>query len=97
MEKVILKIEEKEICKITDTREVCTTEVPINPPLEDLIVTPKVEEQHFKSNKYGYDNITVKAVENIQPQINTQNELLNYQAELLTMSKIMLTQLGYIN
>lgn len=29
------------------------------PELEDLVVVPKGEEQHFKSEKYGYDNVTV--------------------------------------
>ena len=32
------------------------------PELEDLEVTPSVEEQKFKSNKYGYNEVTVKAV-----------------------------------
>lgn len=33
------------------------------PPLEDLEVTPSGVEQNFKSTKYGYDNVKVKAVE----------------------------------
>ena len=46
------------------------------PELEDLTVTPSAEEQHFKSEKYGYNNVTVKAVEgeelNIIPSTETQ-------------------------
>lgn len=32
------------------------------PELEDLEITPSGKVQNFKSEKYGYDNITVKAV-----------------------------------
>lgn len=46
------------------------------PELEDLTVTPSAEEQHFKSEKYGYDNVIVKVVEseelNIIPSTETQ-------------------------
>lgn len=49
--------------------------------LEDLEITPSGVEQEFKSNKYGYDNVTIKAVEsqelNIVPSTETQvNEAL---------------------
>ena len=37
--------------------------VKVYPELEDLTVTSSTEEQHFKSEKYGFDNVTVKAVE----------------------------------
>ena len=37
--------------------------VKVYPELEDLTVTPSAEEQHFKPEKYGFDNVTVKAVE----------------------------------
>lgn len=37
--------------------------VKVYPELEDLTVTSSTEEQHFKSEKYGYNNVTVKAVE----------------------------------
>ena len=44
--------------------------------LEDLEITPKGVEQKFKSKKYGYDNVTVKAVEgeelNITPSLEGQ-------------------------
>jgi len=33
------------------------------PELEDITVTPTLEEQKFKSNKYGYDDVTVKGIE----------------------------------
>lgn len=38
-------------------------EVQVYPNLEDLTITPSGKEQHFKSNQYGYDNVTVKAIE----------------------------------
>ena len=34
----------------------------VKPPLENLEVIPSGIEQNFKSNKYGYDNVKVKAV-----------------------------------
>ena len=37
--------------------------VKIYPELEELEVTPSAEEQLFKSSKYGYENVKVKAVE----------------------------------
>lgn len=44
------------------------------PPLEDLKVTPKTEEQHFKSTIYGYDNVTVKGVNaDIDTNIKAEN------------------------
>ena len=126
----------------------------VYPELEDLTVIPSFEEQNFKSERYGYNNVKVKAiegenlevtpsieeqnfngiftevkansiqaeelivtsnneeqikeglfnkvivkpveVENIQPMLDTQNELLNFQSETLSMAKMMLTQLGYM-
>jgi surface protein len=48
----------------------------VYPELEDLEITPSGVEQKFKSKKYGYDNVTVKAIEteeiNIIPSIETQ-------------------------
>lgn len=35
----------------------------IYPPLEDLEIKPSGVEQNFKSEKYGFDNVKVKAVE----------------------------------
>lgn len=35
----------------------------IYPELEDLEINPSMEQQNFKSKKYGYNNVTVKAVE----------------------------------
>lgn len=56
--------------------EVAVDIVKVSPELEDLIVTPSLEEQSFKSNKYGYNNITVKAIEteeiNIVPSTEEQ-------------------------
>lgn len=33
------------------------------PELEDLLITPSEEEQHFKAEKYGYDTVTVNKIE----------------------------------
>ena len=53
-------------------------EIEIYPELEDLIVTPSSSEQKFKSSKYGYDNVTVEAVEseelNIVPGTEEQTK-----------------------
>lgn len=35
----------------------------VYPELEDLVVTPNEEEQNFKSDKYGYNEVKVKAIE----------------------------------
>ena len=45
------------------TAKLNNKEVQVYPELEDLTVTSSTEEQHFKSEKYGFDNVTVKAVE----------------------------------
>lgn len=42
--------------------------IELEPELEDLTVTPTGEEQHFKSEKYGYDNVTVLGDENLIPE-----------------------------
>ena len=36
--------------------------VEIYPELENLVIEPSLEEQHFKSEKYGYNEVTVKGV-----------------------------------
>jgi hypothetical protein len=41
----------------------------IYPDLEDLEITPSDSEQKFKSSKYGYDNVTVKAAEEKDPTV----------------------------
>lgn len=61
-----IKIEFKELDEFTieDTREVVIQEVPISPPLENLVVTPTREEQVFNHpNSYGYDEVRVEAVQ----------------------------------
>lgn len=49
----------------------------VYPELEDLTVTPSIEEQNFKSEKYGFNNVTVEAIEgeelNITPSTAEQN------------------------
>lgn len=48
----------------------------VYPELENLTITPSSEEQKFKSDKYGYDTVTVKAVDGetleITPMIEEQ-------------------------
>lgn len=48
----------------------------VYPELEDLEITPSSSEQNFKSSKYGYDNVKVKAIEttelNIMPSTENQ-------------------------
>ena len=56
------------IGKIILDEEVCIGDLELNvvketPELEDLIVIPSAEEQNFKSEKYGYNNVKVKAIE----------------------------------
>lgn len=46
----------------------------LEPELEDLTVTPTGDEQHFKSEKYGYDNVIVKAVESQEINITPAKE-----------------------
>ena len=36
--------------------------VKVSPELEDIEITPSEVEQNFKSTKYGYDNVKVKAI-----------------------------------
>ena len=46
----------------------------ITPELENLIITPTEQEQNFKSSKYGYDKVKVKAVDrNIDSNIKSSN------------------------
>ena len=48
--------------------------IKLTPELEDLVVVPSGEEQNFKSTKYGYDNVTVKAVESEKIEIVPSTE-----------------------
>ena len=48
--------------------------IKIFPELEDLEITPSGEEQNFKSSKYGYDNVKVKAVESEELNITPNTE-----------------------
>lgn len=66
--KAVLKQPPKMVARLNKVKEY--------PQLEDLEITPSAEEQNFKSNKYGYDNVKVRAVKgeelNIVPTMETQ-------------------------
>ena len=49
----------------------------ISPELENLHITPSGEKQHFKSTKYGYDEVEVDAVESDELEIipTTQDQV----------------------
>lgn len=49
-------------------------EIEIYPELEDLIITPSSSEQKFKSSKYGYNNVTVEAIESKELSIIPSSE-----------------------
>lgn len=66
----------------------------IHPIYEQLDITPSIQKQEYKGS---FDKVTVQAMENIQPHINTQNELLDNQATVLSLIKMILTEKGYIN
>ena len=45
-----------------------------HPELENLTVTPSIEEQKFKSEKYGYDEVVIeKVTADIDPSIKSEN------------------------
>ena len=67
------------IGKIILDEEVCIGDLELNvvketPELEDLIVIPSAEEQNFKSEKYGYNNVKVKAIETEELSIMPTNQ-----------------------
>ncbi len=53
-------------------------EINVYPELEDLTVTPSLQEQTFKSSKYGYDNVTVEPIENNELTIKPKTEEQNF-------------------
>ena len=61
---------------------------------ETLKIIPSLEEQIIEGL---FNKVTVQPIENIQPGIDVQNELLYHQSEVLNMAKMMLTQLGYMD
>lgn len=66
----------------------------IRPIYEQLDITPSIQKQEYKGS---FDKVTVQAMENIQPHINTQNELLDNQTTVVSLIKMILTEKGYIN
>ena len=63
MDEIKIIFEELDNITLEDTREVVTVEKPTFPELEDITIKPTNEEQKFKSSKYGYNNVTVGAIE----------------------------------
>ena len=59
--------------------------IKIYPELEDLVVIPSAEEQTFTSIKYGFENVTVKAVEGIAEDLT---EELTEQDALLSTQEV---------
>lgn len=55
-----------------------TAVIEIKPELEDIEITPKNEEQNFKSEKYGYNNVKVKAVEGEKLNVIPSDEKQQY-------------------
>lgn len=79
MNEIEILCEELEEITLEDTREVVTVEKPVYPELEDLIVKPTTEEQKFKSSEYGYNNVTVEAIQDenlIAENIKSGTEIL---------------------
>lgn len=54
--------------------KVNNTVVKVMPELEDIEITPSGVEQNFKSSKYGYDNVKVRAVESEEINITPSTE-----------------------
>ena len=88
MDKMIIKIDEIDKVKIKDSREVVTKDVPISPPLENLVVTPSSEEQVFNhENSYGYDEVRVGAVQGKSLEVIPSNEEQTF-SDLYTNVKV---------
>ena len=66
----------------------------IHPIYEQLDITPSIQKQEYKGS---FDKVTVQAMENIQPHINTLNEQLDSQAMVLSFIKMILAEKGYIS
>lgn len=60
------------------------------PELEDLEVTPTTEEQNFKADKYGFDNVKVKAIEGDTLDIvpSTEDQTFSGVYENVNVSRI---------
>ena len=66
----------------------------IHPIYEQLDITPSIQKQEYKGS---FDKVTVQAMEDIQPHINTLNEQLDTQAMVLSFIKMILAEKGYIS
>lgn len=68
------------------------------PQLEDLEITPTAEEQTFKSDKYGYNTVNVKAIKGETLEITPTAEEQNYSGVYSTVNvkKIETTELNII-
>lgn len=88
MEEIKIEFRELDEFTIEDTREVVIQEVPTFPPLEDLVVTPSVEEQVFNHpNSYGYDEVRVEAVQGESLEVTPSNEEQTF-SDLYTNVKV---------
>lgn len=56
------------------------------PKLEDLTVTPSGQEQNFKSEKYGYNNVTVKAIESDILNVVPNEEVQKFEGMFNTVN-----------
>lgn len=72
-------MEEKEIGELDFVKDFEFGELELDiieifPELENVVITPELEEQNLKSQKYGYENITVKAIETEDLEILPKKE-----------------------
>lgn len=84
---IILEIEKQGEVTINVLEEDITK---VTPELEDLVVTPSEVEQKFKSNKYGFENVTVKAVETeeLNATSSTENQVFEGLFGKVNIAKI---------
>lgn len=72
-------MEEKEIGELDFVKDFEFGELELDiieifPELENVVITPKLEEQYLKSQEYGYENIKVKAIETEDLEIIPKKE-----------------------
>ena len=60
------------------------------PELEEITITPTLEEQKFKPTQYGFSEVTVKAVQGISDNVRVEENTLiinegNVEGSVLTL------------